>query len=339
MIPYFVFLFLIIVCYHKKSPLAMIVVMTLFSVFRYDVGWDYMSYYELASDPLNDHDYYRFSYVWQWLFLLAYKVNMPSLVITIAAILTLICIYSGIRVFTNANNKQMCDCLMIYTLWPYFYLGSFSTIRQALAIAICLLVYSLLYRKKILLAFLFYAFSILIHPSSAIAIVVFPIFIFKLQLKLWHLLFAFIVGVGVLYALQSLSAYLGYYMIHFEFAEESAGFLYEFLLIVIGIWLLFGFICSRKRGCDSTFIGITLVSFFLEVAIIVIGLPSVVSRMLSYFSILLIIAMLESIRIINKHLKYPALLLFIFLFIWYLNHSVAGEASSGFIPYKFIFLQ
>jgi hypothetical protein len=64
MIPYVILVLLLLFYSNRKNYIAIMVILTVFAVVRYDVGWDYMTYYNIAKDPETTIDYQRFSFVW-----------------------------------------------------------------------------------------------------------------------------------------------------------------------------------------------------------------------------------------------------------------------------------
>ena len=87
----------------------------------------------------------------------------------------------------------------------------------------------------------------------------------------------------------------------------------------------------------------TILSLFGNIVVYLIGLPNIISRTFLYFIIFMIIILLPSINKF-KYRNYLRLIastfLIIYFFIYlYITRGGAEMASSGYIPYKFIFLQ
>lgn len=333
MIPYFIFLFFIFFFYYKGNYKGMMVILTLFSVLRYNVGWDYSGYYELALSPESYHDYYRFSVFWKIILMFAYNHHCPTFAIWFPSLLICISTFWGIYLMLNGDKKKICDALIIYALWPFFYLSTFSTIRQWLAISICLLIFASLKRKWYIFGGLLYLFNFFIHPSSLISILVFPLFIWNCQLNIKTSFIIVVVGILVFKALSSIIALISLYGNYVESGADFGGTL-QYLLIMISLWLIYSMFISQIHAKSIPYIGVVAVSFFWEAAIYMMGLSSVVARSLSYFSILFIFVVMDSVRILSPKLTRMVLLLFAALFIWYLNHSIEANATTGYIPYK-----
>ena len=140
MIPYIIFIILILWFRHIKKPFCIYVTLVLFSVLRYNTGWDYMSYVdEIEYWGTAGSNMEHYSVLWQWFFEYAHRINMPHLAISIIGFITITIIYYVVNKLC-LKKWLICDVLTIYAVWPFFYLGTFSTIRQSLAIAIGLLV-------------------------------------------------------------------------------------------------------------------------------------------------------------------------------------------------------
>lgn len=100
MFPYILFALLVLLLYCFKKPAGILIVMIAFSVLRYDVGWDYISYYEICRDSVQlgmAED--RYSFVWNALFNFAYTQETPHLGIAIPAVFTYLILYVALRIY------------------------------------------------------------------------------------------------------------------------------------------------------------------------------------------------------------------------------------------------
>ena len=313
-------------------------IILLFSVIRYDVGWDYMTYYDIAKDPESDHDFHRFSFFWQQIMLFANYCKYPELAIIIPSVLIYLFTFGGVYLLNDGDGDKISDSLIVYSFWPYFYLSTFSTIRQGLAIAICLLIYALLKRKMLLWASLLFTFNIFVHPSSVVSILMFPLILRNFHIGIKTVLISVGVGVFVLTIASVVLSYVGLYMNYLAGGADFGKGL-AVLLIMIGSALLWCMYVAWKRGVEIEFIGIVIISLFVEAAIYLLGLPSVMARVLSYFSILLIFVLFDAVFLVDYRLSRLVVIAMALLFFWYLNHTkLADEGSSGYVPYKTIIL-
>ncbi len=338
MLPYLLLAGVVLLYSNKNEYRIILLVLLLFAVLRYDVGWDYMSYYDIARNPEADHDFYRFSFFWQQILLLSYHLSYPELAIIIPSILICLFAFAGIYLLQGGHEEKVTDALLVYTFWPYFYLSTFSTIRQGLAISICLVIYAFLKRERLVFASLLFVFNLFIHPSSIISIVMFPLLLKKTRVGLRMVLICIGVGLFVLSVASVVLSYVGMYMNYLQ-GDADFGKGLAVLLLMIGSVLLLCMYVAQKQDVEIEYIGIVVISFFLEAAIYLLGLPSVMSRVLAYFSILFIFVVFDAVRIVDFRLSRIALILTVLLFFWYLNHTTLSDGgSSGYIPYKTIFV-
>lgn len=338
MIPYFVFALLLLLFSNNNKFWHMMLVIFVFSVIRYDVGWDYMNYYDIAKNPESDMDFMRFSFFWKGIILFANSCKYPELAIIIPSILIYLFTFAGIYLSRKGDEEKITYSLLVYALWPYFYLSTFSTIRQGLAIAICLLIYPLLKRRKILWAILLFVFNIAVHPSSVVSLIMFPLILRNYHISMKGVFISIGVGVFVLTIASVLLSFVGMYMNYLQGGADFGKGL-AVLLIMIGIALLWCMYIAQKQNVDIEYIGIVIISLFIEAAIYLLGLPSVMARVLSYFSILMIFVLFDAVCLIDYRLSRLVVIAMSLLFFWYLNHTtLADEGSSGYVPYKTIFV-
>lgn len=354
MFPYLLFVAVLLVFYYRKNPIMMLLTLVAFAVLRYDVGWDYMSYYEFSSDEGSlALARERYSVVWYWLFETAHGLKMPHLGIAIPAVLTSVAVYLSVRMFCDKDEAAMSDSLLVYALWPFFYLGSFSTIRQSLAVALGLLIFALLYKRRWIWALVVCLFNLLIHPSSLLILVYLPLALIPRRIPI---LVALVLFGGVVMALRnwleiivlmdvdSFNEYAETYMDQ----EDQWGRMLSFLLGAIALYLFA--IAWWDKG-QSVWINklliVVAIAMAVDTYIYLSDLPSVITRTISYFSIFLIWVFYPSLQ----KLPYPKVCRFsltcalVLLFFIYLDQASRStmltdvNTSSGFIPYTTVLLK
>lgn len=337
MIPYIIFALLLLFFSNRNMYVHMLLIILLFATFRYDVGWDYMTYYDIAKAPESDLDFERFSFFWKAIILFANWMEYPELALIIPSILIYIIGFGGIFLLNKGDEEKITCSLLVYTFWPYFYLSTFSTIRQALAISICLLVYALIKRKQMVWGCLLFVFNLFIHPSAIVSIFMFPLLLRNYRIGFKIVIVSVCAGVFLLTIVSVVLSYVGMYM-NYLTGEADFGKGLAILLIGIGSLLLLCMYVAQTREIEIEFLGIVIITFFIEAAIYLLGLPSVISRVLSYFSILFIFVLFESVKLIDYRLSRIVIIAMVMLFFWYLNHTtLADSCSSGYVPYKTIF--
>lgn len=337
MIPYIIFALLLLYFSNRSLYVHMLLITLVFATVRYDVGWDYMTYYDIAKAPEDDLDFQRFSFFWQQIIMFANRIQYPELALIIPSILIYSVGFCGIYIMNDGDEEKICNSLLVYVFWPYFYLSTFSTIRQGLAISLCLLIYALVKRKQIIWASLLFLFNLFIHPSSVVSIIMFPLLWRDYRIGFKFVVISIGVGVFVLTITSVLLSYVGMYMNYLTGGADFGKGL-AVLLLGIGTLLLLCMYVAKTRGIDIEFLGIVIIAFFIEAAIYLLGLPSVIARVLSYFSILFIFVLFETVNLIDYRLSRSVVIAMVMLFFWYLNHTTLADSnSSGYVPYKTIF--
>lgn len=351
MFPYLLFVGLLLFFYYRKQSVLMLFTMALFAVLRYDVGWDYMSYYSFSSDEGSlALARERYSVVWEWLFTMAHSMKMPHLAIAIPSLITMGVVYQAVRMLCEKDKEQMSDALLVYSLWPFFYLGSFSTIRQSLAVALSLLVFALLYKRKWLWAVVVFSFNFLVHPSSLLAICCLPFVLIQRRFSVWVALV--VAGVAMwaisnwvdLVVMMDVEAFNEYVETYMD-QEDKWGRLLSWLLGLVALFLLTTSLLDKKQSLWQNKLSILVaIALSIDVYIYLSGMPSVITRTTSYFSIFLMVVFYDALRRFPNPKLFRVLLTcaLVMLFFIYLDRASRYESnfevttSSGFVPYKTI---
>lgn len=327
----------------------MLLTLAAFAVLRYDVGWDYMNYYEFASDDGSlAMARERYSFLWYWLFEFAHGLKMPHLAIAIPAVATYAFVYQAIRLLSNGNRVEMSDALLVYAMWPFFYLGSFSTIRQSLAVAVCLLIFALLYKRQWIWAAVLFAVNLLVHPSSLLALVYLPIALYAKRIPI---VLVGLVGVGVMMAIENWSdiivlmdveAFNEYAETYMD-QEDEFGSMLSLLLGVVALFLMVTALLDKKQNIWQNKLSIVVaVALCVDIFIYQSDLPSVITRTFAYFSIFLIVVFFDGLRRfpyvkLFRTLLTCALVMLFFIYLERTTHSVSMQdvdTASNFVPYK-----
>lgn len=346
MIPYFIFLLFLLFFYWDNKPVGMLIVMIVFAILRYDTGWDYGMYEHIINTPSfwNDADTSRYSYAWRCLFALSNKLNMPHLTFVVANVSTYVILYYSLYVMKLTKTHKL-QALLVYCLWNDFYLSSFSTLRQALAMTIGLLIFALIQRKKYLMSILAYLVAIHIHSSAVILILLYPIYFLRKRLDFkWLCVSVILMGI-VLASIESVltsltDVGLNKYGIYLKWQDNYGGKLI-YLNVILAIYFMFVFyrdkhISEIQRQCYF----MVLSGVFGGIAIYIYGGSIVFARMLSYFTIFLIFIFFPSINIFKERVKirYALNCLLVLFFISYLIiiSDGGGKTLSPYVPYKCI---
>lgn len=204
------------------------ITLIIFAACRYDVGVDYMTYYNiihgyklgaiLRTEPLN-----------QLIFSLTARWDSPFLCFLIYACITYIFVYKA------CVNNSIRPYLSIFLYITLFYLESLGYIRQAVSIAIGLYAFKYIKTQRFKSYCLWVGISMLFHLSAIILLAAYFIY-WKVRLKS-----AIIMVIGILVlkellfsAITALNFYSGY--IDKEISGGSKlKYLYPLLLGFIGI--------------------------------------------------------------------------------------------------------
>lgn len=346
MFPYIIFIVLILLFYQKKYPKGMLWVIVLFAVLRYDTGWDYASYVETISTPSlwNNAETSRHTIFWRLVFDFTHRIDCPHFAIAIPNALTYIIFYYALKVL-NLSKKNILDALFVYVTWSTFFLGSFSIIRQQFAMSVGFLMFAYIQRRMFWKSILAYAFTILLHTSAVVLILLYPVYLIRFHLNFkWVCISASCVIAGLvsmksllmILSVIGLGEYEGYLTWSDNFGSKIV-----YINLLVAIYL--GIAMSRQKRLNNIqkqCYYYPTIAFIGNAAIYILGLPNPLNRVFSYFSIFMTIILLQSTDIFKKRAYYhlAATCVLVIYFFIYLHISQGGGsfASSPYIPYKCI---
>lgn len=173
---YFLLVFLISL-FHATNPqnekrfvVLSFFLLFIFAAISYDVGWDYLPYYNSMT---MDMTYERYELLEYYLSLLSIKLNFPQLFFIINHFVITMCISSSIY----HSSKNVYISFIVFLCFPLFYLGGFSTIRFSAGVSIVLFGYVFFLKERKPLRFLL---SLIIayncHASMLVALIIFPLY-------------------------------------------------------------------------------------------------------------------------------------------------------------------
>lgn len=344
MLPYLIFLIIILLCYYKRNPIGILITMVLFSVLRYDTGWDYASYIDTVRTPAEwaYAEFSKFSLLWRWLFEFSYNIHFPHFTIAFTNALTYIIVYHALKLL-NLNRTDLCKALIVYALWCNLYLGTFSVIRQSISIGLGLLMFAYIQRQSYIKSGLCFLIAVHLHTSAVILIVLYPIYLLRNRLNFKSItICSILVTLGILNIFRLLE---NIPLFHQYLIYLGGGGKYGGLLVYMDLlfFLYLGFALYRQPNLSTTeiqcfFIGI--IAFLGRLTIFYAGLSIVISRIFDYFAIFIIPIILPSLKIFKdqKTITNITVGLLGLYFIAYLLITARGAqvASSGFVPYKCI---
>lgn len=346
MLPYIVFIILLLICYYKRWPMGMIGIVILFAALRYDVGWDYNMYCHIVRSPIewNNEDTSRFSFPWRELFRFAHEYNTPHFAIILPNIITYIILYCGLSLL-KMKKRQKVDAIFVYVMWYELYLGSFSIIRQEISMSLGFLLFALLQRKKFLVSIIVLLLASWLHSSASVLIILYPVYLLRNKLNVkWVCISTVVIFFAVTYASYLLTNLSFIDMSKYEDylkPSDNTGGKIIYVNILLSAYLILVFYRSKRLSAvDKQCYFLTITSLIGNVAIYFLGLSTVLGRIFSYFVIFLIPILLSSLHIFKgaPKIKPVAISALVTFFFAYLYITQGGEklASSGYLPYKFI---
>lgn len=352
MIPYILFVIVLVPLWYFKKSKWMLFVIIAFSVLRYDTGWDYASYTEWINhfskfDIKNE----RYSYFWQILFVSANKLHFAHLGIVIPNIITYCCIYASCKMYMGKDERGISNALFFYALWPFFYLATWSTIRQQLAVAVGLLMLCCLFKRKYLAVALLFYFAYLSHPSALVLVLLVPAYIFRNYFSMKTTVVVSICAIAVFASLSSVLDWLALeefdrYERYLK-AKNSFGAKLIYLNSLMLIWLCVSFMKNRsnvwaKSSFYNVCLSLSIIAIACDVSLFFVASSNIISRITTYFEIPLCLIIYKTFDgYTSKRLIRPIFsCLLIALFFTYLviaSGKASVEGSSPFVPYQSIF--
>ncbi|WP_342775884.1 EpsG family protein [Shewanella canadensis] len=264
----FMFLFLLLYNTHRSSLKMLVGFYMLLTIFlilalRYDVGWDYMSYSKAFK-----YGYDNFEYLSSLIFDISRFLGSVNYVFLIYAFLTILPL---LLVFYLERKLSFIVC---YISLPFFFIESFSVIRQEVALSFCILGY-LLYLRRDIKAFLVLMVAVGFHSSAIVFLLMIIVLWFGNRLvKLCILTSLVILAV---YFDSIFSLFIPFFpTLSFYNSGSSYG-----LLSVLSVFLLF--IISLNKSDNLEHYYLILVGIILN--IILLNFDSALARLCWYFYI------------------------------------------------------
>jgi len=143
-----------------------ILLIVLFSSIRYDVGWDYMAYYETISlnretNILLNNEYLTILFV-----KIARWMKEPQLYFALNSCITIFLIMSTIERY----SKDIWVSIIFFVTFPLFFLNSLSVVRNFTAIAIIFYGFKYIIEDKLFKYIVIVIIATLFHTSAIVAL-------------------------------------------------------------------------------------------------------------------------------------------------------------------------
>lgn len=299
--------------------------MTFFSGIRFDVGFDFISYYKviIGEDELN---YNRFGIFDRGIIELANWLNFPQLYFLITSFIIYVLIIKTIK--TYSVNRTI--SLMAFLALPFLYFHSLTIIRQFIAISIIFYSFQDVSDRKLIPFLLKVAIASLFHFTALICIPIY--FLFKLRVS--PLLFLF--STLILWYLSGKiidALMMSQYRFYITLSPESGLSLLIFLLLLLtlGVILRLNIVANGLLNIFGFGVLLYAISYSLGEA----------ATRISYYYLIFIVLLLPYYltRFKKKYSSFliHTILLLLFQFNFYLFEK--NEEKNAFVPYRVFFLE
>jgi len=333
------------------------------SAFRYNVGWDYPAYFNLASsiDPsiLFTGANERIELIPKVLLYISITLKNPYIFFIVSSLWIIIFLYKGVEKY-NINTSYS---LFVFSLFPIFLMQSFGIIRQFMAISAGFYFTSDFILKNNKIKFVSgILLSLLCHRSAIMLIFVLPLlfiinkvrisristYISILSVEIFLLIINETLATGLSGFLKNILPLvgLGYYSYAVNFMATLGGQKWVYLNVMISIVLLF-FLKNRKLRHDNIFY-ISSIFFLIGTIAEILLTPFGHSglRLALYYIIYLVVIfpkIIESYSGTKKVIVFLLISYFIITLLLYTlyldwsNYANGITVKSQYFPYKTIF--
>jgi len=349
--PYIFITSAFIVCINynfRNSSKIIYLILLIFTILRFDVGWDYFSYVAEIKEGVEYLKNSRYEPLSNSIFILSAILKFYPITFIIFGWLTLFFVLKSIN---NFSVKPVVSWLVYYS-FPLFFFASLSTIRQSLATVIILYSYKFLKDKKNFNFLISILIATLFHSSAILGILLWPIVKFKFNKTINIVLFIssfifpfflneIIINLAgrIVTGTSSFSGYIWYLNNETEGTTKL-----QYLYYAIGIFnLIFYNQLSKLNSENKDFLN------FVNIGIVIFNMlsfePISATRISAFFLIFLIYiipyypVIFKKYRQVIKPIIFILLLSISFFYLWlYIDSYESGEISKiSFIPYKFWF--
>ncbi|MCR4735966.1 MAG: EpsG family protein [Treponema sp.] len=300
------------------------------AVLRFDVGFDWSGYYQLINDKYVIQEVMRFERIPRFLLNIAYSNKSPLLFFIMIGVPTYCLIFRAVK----ENSISRYESLLIYICM--FFLESFSTVRQWLAMAILLYAFKYIRKRKILPYMFFAVIAFFCHKSSILG-AIFVYFIYNFgELKVFYPVCAILVIAGkkilnILGDTGLLGSY-SYYLKVFNTFQNQGGDKIKYLFLIL--WIACYFL-HRKIIKKEYIKKLLRICFFGLIFPFVLG-GHLGQRIGVYFSIYFIFLIPEILNGNSFAKKYRFYIMIPFYMYFFLSLYINSHGSgAAYIPYRF----
>ncbi|WP_097014276.1 EpsG family protein [Anaerocolumna aminovalerica] len=159
------------------------IIVFIFTAFRYDIGWDYMAYYNTIRYNAITNIISNNEYATIWLIDISKNLGIPNLYFVVNTFICLFFILTTVKKY----SKDVWLSLIFFLSFPLFYLNSLSVIRLFSALAISFYGFKYIEKKNFIHYLITIVIASLFHRSALIALAFY--FLKDIKLKTNKLIF------------------------------------------------------------------------------------------------------------------------------------------------------
>ena len=317
--------------------------LTFIAAMRYNVGFDYPSYHFNISQmikmgKMSSWQFYeRIEPGCKLIINLTILSGIPQLFFILSSSLTML--FVGITIHKISNDPIL--SLLIFLCFPFFYLATFTIIRQWLAIAIAMYAYTHLIRNKKGYFVFWTIFASFFHLSALISLILLAIDKINLsKVQLFALIFIMGFSTSILYSLIEYFLPLSALKMQ-RFAEARGG--EKLIYIALLFSLTFIILKNKLEEIDSNnMLHIKAITFGSGLILMLSSFGHVAQRIGVYFIFPLILLIPDLIHLFKGEqktfIKMAIYTGFSLIFLYSLQLSKDSFDSPN-IPFTFFFFK
>jgi len=312
---------------------TIVLILILFSGFRYGIGVDYFSYE-------NHFQAIKYGYESsleigiQFIVYLTDYIGTTQLAFFVFSLITVVMFFK----YINAFSANYFISWIIFISYGTYYLGSFNLIKQYIAISIFAFSIKYIVNGNLLKYIISIVIASLFHLS---ALLLLPMYLLKIKFKFYHYFILFILFIFSLNAIEYLISFTKYSIYLDErwatsmISDRNISMTYLFIVINVLIISTKNFISNIKHG--YVFVNMAFVSLIIISASLFIDfLPNMFFfRINNYFMISYIILITYYISNFNKFIKIIASTIIILLMYLYFTLTLIYKGEIyNLTPYE-----
>ncbi|MDR0660902.1 MAG: EpsG family protein [Prevotellaceae bacterium] len=295
------------------------------SIFRFDVGYDYPTYYELI-DSHNPKDVERFEPLSTVFIKIAYFFKTPCLIFILFGLPTYILIFKALK-------KYSVDFYLSALIYLFlFYLNSLGSIRQALAISIVSYAFGYVKERRTLIFFAFCILASQFHTPAIIGVAIYFLYRFSFLFVLLSLI-VISVAYPIVKSLLSNHAYISEYLQNITSYSGGDKIRVFYLILFTALLALTFYRRKPSLAIDKGLFSIILPGVFLP---FLFG-GHLGGRIAEYFLIYLAILIPQVLSLYQIRWKALCVYILMLYFFLLLYKTQFVSERSPYIPYQSIF--